>query len=203
MSAEDGGAWRTNPADDAPVATALRGDDEGAARHTFETLFHRTAPALARFARRVGAADNADDVVIDVFATLWERRQALDPAFRPEPYLYRAVRNRTLQYLRGDARAWRRMTIAAQHARLERDVDEIDTTPLTDDTNITEIVRRAVDHLPESQRTALTLRLTHGLALAAIAETMELSVPAVKMLLQRAFKSLRVRLTPLLDGVEP
>lgn len=203
MSAEETAGQSHDSDTDRAIVDALRGDNDPAARHALESLFKRTAAPLARFARRVGAMDNADDVVTDVFAGLWDRRQALDPAFRPEPYLYRAVRNRTLQYLRGDARAWRRMTIAAQQARLEREADEIDTDALTETDSVTDLVWRAVDQLAESQRTALILRLSHGLPLADVAEAMELSIPAVKMLLQRAFKTLRTRLTPLLDSVEP
>jgi RNA polymerase sigma-70 factor (ECF subfamily) len=57
-----------------------------------------------------------------------------------------------------------------------------------------DIVWAAASLLPESQRTALLLRYTHELSLVEVAETMELTVPAIKSLLQRAHRTLRERL---------
>jgi RNA polymerase sigma factor (sigma-70 family) len=205
MGTEENAGWhRRDPDADAALAAALRGADEAAARDALEQLFRRLATALIRFARHVGAADQADDVVTDVFATLWVRRESLDPAFRPEPYLYRAVRNRTLQYLRGESRARHRDAVVVELAQLDHDEDDdrgVELERGAVDT-VASIVWRAVDELPESQRTALTLRLSHSLPLATVAATMELSIPAVKMLLQRAFKTLRAQLAPLLDSID-
>jgi len=200
VGSDDDGARLTSVRVESWVGDALRGDDDGAARGALEMIFRQLGASLIRFARRIGASDDAEDVVTDVFSDLWVRRQTLGAQFLPEPYLYRAVRNRTLQLLRNEGRAHRREILSAESVAREQQ-DWSATTIDDDDAIVINAVHRAVDMLPESQRTALALRLTHGLSLTEVAESMELTVPAVKMLMQRAFKTLRSRLAPLLNEI--
>jgi RNA polymerase sigma-70 factor (ECF subfamily) len=71
-------------------------------RDWLERLFDRHVTQLRAFAvRRVGA-NNADDIVADVFATAWRRRAHVpDPAL---PWLFQTARNVTLHHYRSEAR---------------------------------------------------------------------------------------------------
>ena len=61
-------------------------------------------------------------------------------------------------------------------------------------------IENAIMLLPETQRMALVLRRYQELSYEEIAETLELSVPAVKSLLFRARTELRARLKNYLEG---
>ena len=57
-----------------------------------------------------------------------------------------------------------------------------------------------MESLGERQRLAVLLNKFEGMSYAEIAETMELSLPAVKSLLSRARESLRQVLEPYFEG---
>jgi RNA polymerase sigma-70 factor (ECF subfamily) len=61
---------------------------------------------------------------------------------------------------------------------------------------MSEVVRTAIDSLSERQKMALLLSKFEGMSYADIAETMGLSVQAVKSLLSRARTNLRDLLEP-------
>jgi len=73
-----------------------------------------------------------------------------------------------------------------------------------DKAEMTEVVRLAIDSLNERQRMALLLSKFEQMSYADIAETMELSVQAVKSLLSRARENLRLVLEPYIqEGARP
>jgi RNA polymerase sigma-70 factor, ECF subfamily len=83
----------------------------------FEQLFrdhHRDVLAYAR--RRVPG--DADDVVAEVFAVAWRRRDDVPP--EPLPWLYRTAANHILHARRGDARRSRTVTAGAARRRARR-----------------------------------------------------------------------------------
>ncbi|MHC4780916.1 MAG: RNA polymerase sigma factor, partial [Planctomycetota bacterium] len=63
-------------------------------------------------------------------------------------------------------------------------------------------VRSAVAALPDNQRAAVILSRWKGLSYQEIAETMEITVMAVKSLLSRAKENLRYKLQVVLGGDE-
>src|SRR2546429_1719889 len=75
----------------------------------FERAFRTYHPALCKFAfRYVHSRDVAQELVHDVFATLWEERGRLS-VDRLKSYLYAAVRNLAISHLRHELveRRWR------------------------------------------------------------------------------------------------
>ncbi len=178
-----------SPAD---LVARIRDGDEFA----FESVFRTTAPKLIHFAIKFGVTSpTAEDVVTNVFVSLWDGRARLDISKNLDSYLYRAVRNGVLDTLRSA----RRETVRYERASVAGDVpgmgemaSSIDA--VTEAEAAADIVWAAAALLPESQRTALILRYTNELSLAEVAESMELTIPAIKSLLQRAHRTLRERL---------
>lgn len=170
---------------DAATIARIRAGDERA----FELLFRSSAPALVRFATKFGISYAvAEELVADLFFFVWESRGKLPERGNLAPYLYRAVRNRALNVLRGEQRE------QVRHAMEQP--DDINSGYSVDPelSSTADIVWAAAKSLPETQRTALYLRYTLELSLAEVAETMEVTIPAVKNLLQRAHSSLKARL---------
>ena len=73
-----------------------------------------------------------------------------------------------------------------------------------DKAEMRDVVRLALESLNERQRLAVLLNKFEGMSYADIAETMELSIQAVKSLLSRARENLRETLEPYLEeGLRP
>src|SRR5690349_9515609 len=86
------------PVDDGDVAEHDAPD--GAARAQFEAMVRAHYPRLCNFASRyVDSRETAEDIVQEVFLSIWRRRTRID-SDAPLPYLYRAVMNRAVIHLR-------------------------------------------------------------------------------------------------------
>jgi RNA polymerase sigma-70 factor, ECF subfamily len=57
------------------------------------------------------------------------------------------------------------------------------------------VIRAAIDHLPETLRTAFVLRDVEELPMADVAEVLDIGLSATKMRVARAREQLRIALT--------
>jgi RNA polymerase sigma-70 factor, ECF subfamily len=157
----------------------------------FEVLFRQYFEPLWRFTiGYVASPDVARDIVHDLFANVWERRETLVVQTSVAAYLYTAARNRAMNYLRHERRvtAWGRMWRHDADAPVEVSVGAADEAAT---------VRRAIAALPERQRQVVVLRWFHGLTNPEAAAVLGVSRKAVESLLVRAFTTLRSRLSVL------
>jgi RNA polymerase sigma-70 factor (ECF subfamily) len=165
-----------------------------------ERLFREVAAPLCRFAERVGVTNaEAEEIIADVFFHLWEHRGTLDSVTRLRPYLYSAVRNRALNARRREQRTTAREFVAMQ--AIHHDSSRTAAEDCIEHDETAGRVWQAVHHLPEAQRTAVELRFAHELPLAEVAEVLGISTPAVKMLIQRAIRTLRSTLGGIFEAL--
>jgi RNA polymerase sigma factor (sigma-70 family) len=151
----------------------------------FETLFSRYQARLLSFCRHMlGSKEDAEDVLQEVFVAAFNAVLADDRPINVRPWLYRIARNRSLNHLR------RASAIGVD----SMDIHFADHGLSTGE----KVMRREsfrqligdVQHLPETQRTALLLREIDALSYDQIAHAMETTIPSVKSLLVRARISL-------------
>lgn len=159
-------------------------------------LIDRHGRGLRLFAARyLGSAADAEDVVQDVFVSVWKHAGRFDPdRARASTWLYRITANRCV-----DAR--RRRSFRAFIG-----LDDVPDT-LADETRQADarmgarqelaIVRDGLALLPERQRMALLLRAVGGLDVPGIAEVMGASAGSVEQLLVRGRRTLRARMVTL------
>ncbi len=151
----------------------------------FEALVKRYESRLLTFCRHMlASSEDAEDVLQEVFASAYGAMLADTRPINVRPWLYRIARNRSLNHLR-------RPVHTGQDSM---DIFERDSGTTTADTvhrreEFRQIVAD-VQHLPESQRSALLLREIDALSYDQIAEAMETTIPSVKSLLVRARVSL-------------
>jgi RNA polymerase sigma-70 factor (ECF subfamily) len=161
----------------------------------FEAMFRRYYEPLLRFALTyLPVRETAEDLVQDVFYRIWEQRERWAVRTTLAAYLYGAVRNRALDYVRHQLveQQWEERALLARDvtaaalrvppasALAQLELDELDL-----------VIRRAVDRLPERCRQTFLLSREHGLAYAEIAAVMGTSVKTVKIQMGRALKALR------------
>jgi RNA polymerase sigma-70 factor, ECF subfamily len=152
----------------------------------------------------VGNREQAEDLAQEVFVRVFKARQRYEPEAKFSTWLFTIANNIASNALRSRSR------------RREVGVPEgngADSTPLSldqlakaasgamptralDKAEQAEMVRSAVAALSERQRMALLLAKFEGMSYQDIAQTMDLSVQAIKSLLSRARVNLKEILTP-------
>ena len=153
----------------------------------FQAAFDEHKDAVYRFAWRMSSsAAVADDITQDVFLALL-RDSRFDPARGSlRAFLLGIARNLLLKRWR-DERRWD-----------ELDDDRLVTAPMDiAQTEIGEIVGRAVRSLPPLQREVVILAEYEELPLADIARLVEAEIGTVKSRLHRGRENLRRMLAPL------
>jgi RNA polymerase sigma-70 factor (ECF subfamily) len=177
------------PPGDAELIVRIRTGDTRA----FERLFHDLHLPLVRFARTCGISDpDADDIVIDVFAAVWDVRHTWTPATSIAAYFFRATRNRARNALRDRGTELRYVDAAARDTAAP-----LMGTPSEAPDRAAEMAERtmslwsAIERLPERARVLLTLRWRDALSIDEIAAVLELTPGSVKTGLTRATHALR------------
>ena len=153
-------------------------------RETFQSFYDRYFRVLVGYAVRFVKSDvEAEDIVQEVFASLWSRRETLDDHQAVMNLLYTSVRNRCIDHLR--------------HLSIEQAYTA--SAPMETEDSIEaeifagEIYSRLfayIDELPLRQRTTIQLVIA-GKKNAEIAEEMCISIETVKKQKQRAISTLR------------
>lgn len=157
-------------------------------------LIDRHGRGLRLFARRyLGGSEEAEDVVQDVFISIWKNANRFDPSKgRATTWIFRIAANRCI-----DVRRWRKFRIFIgledAHERFPSEAPDVDAWMGA--RQELAIVRAGLDKLPERQRMALLLRAVADLDVPAIAEVMEASAGSVEQLLVRARRTLRAQLS--------
>jgi RNA polymerase sigma-70 factor, ECF subfamily len=179
--------------DDATLVERARTDADA-----FGHLYDRYSDPIYRFVyRRLGERETAEDLTAEVF---FKALRAID-SYRPQTapfsaWLYRIAQNAVIDHLRV-----RKITVS-----LDLAADRPDRSDPVEEQAINRVeaarVWDAVDQLTDAQRTAVLLRLGQDLPIADIAERMDRSVGAVKLLLNRGLAAVRVQLQAPAEGQE-
>lgn len=162
----------------------IRDGDEAAFAHLFQTY----APALcAVLVRYTGSPAAAEDIVQDLFLTLWRTRATVAIEGGVSAYLLRAARNRALNHLRS-AKVRERFLLT----HLEQEsagADEAELLSLLD-------LNDAISRLPPRCRLVFTLSRQQGFTYQEIAADLGVSIKTVDTQIQRALRSVRAWLRP-------
>ncbi len=177
------------------LVARLGAGDEGALR----TLHRRYAPLVFTVAARIVDDAAAEEVVQDVFMTLWQKHDAFDPSRGPlKPWLCQVARRQALNAARArkrDAKAGAAKNQGEGDGREE----EIPDDALEPDEALWRAHRRsalraAVDALPQAERRALSLAYFDELTQEQVAATLHVPLGTTKTRIRLAMR----RLAPVL-----
>lgn len=158
---------------------------------SFEKLFHRYYPGMCRYGESLlRSSEVAEEVVQDVFYNLWKNRETLRIYRSWQSYLYRSVFNNAMMYLR---KARREQPLEEQHERLLEFSSE-DVSDQLEIDEVSELVLRTLEELPERTRDIFRLNRQDGLKYREIAEKLNISVKTVEAHMGRALGALRTTL---------
>jgi RNA polymerase sigma-70 factor (ECF subfamily) len=154
-------------------------------------LHRRYAALVFAVTARIAGSVAAEDIVQDVFVTLWTKHASFDPARGPlKPWLVQVTRRHALNALRALKRS---------ETRDPDLLDQIEVDSILPDeagwlAHRREVIRAAVDALPEAQRQALSLAFFDELTHEQIAKVLGTPLGSAKTRIRTALK----RLAPVL-----
>jgi RNA polymerase sigma-70 factor (family 1) len=156
----------------------------------FDTLFALSYPGLLGFASRyINSQQAAEEVVSDVFVKLWLRRPDLTRIKNPRVYVYVAVKNASLSWLRSSARySYTQLDEISDHhfpAGVRQDPES-----LLADKELQAVLDQAVSELAPQRRMIFTMVKLDGLKCREVADIMGLSVRTVEGQVYKAVKTL-------------
>ncbi|MEL0094510.1 MAG: sigma-70 family RNA polymerase sigma factor [Planctomycetaceae bacterium] len=196
---------------DPDVRLMLQVRDDNAA--AFEELVSRYQIRLVSiFENMVGRRSMAEDLAQEVFLRIYRARKRYTAGSRFSTWLYRIAHNVASNARRSLARRREVNVVASSDAEMSaqplthmvKEASGLMPTRQLDKVERAQIVRAAMEALNERQRMALLLSKFEGMSYEEIAESMELSVSAIKSLLSRARVNLKDILSPYIqDGMLP
>jgi RNA polymerase sigma factor (sigma-70 family) len=175
---------------DALVAVALVQRAQAGDRAAFGALMEHRVDRAYRTARAIlGNEADARDATQDAFLSAWSQRRRLRDPARFDAWLGRIVVNSCRETLRGRRRRLVREIAASD---LLDPVEGVSAPgPAADERAASsDAIERAFDRLPADDRALLVLHHLESQSLVEIAETLEVSVGAVKSRLHAARRSL-------------
>ncbi|MBK8010825.1 MAG: sigma-70 family RNA polymerase sigma factor [Deltaproteobacteria bacterium] len=186
---------------DAELLEAARGGD----RRALEALIARHQPRIFRFGMRMcGDPEDAKDVLQDTLVAVTRTWNDFRGESSVSTWLYSIARSFCLKRRRKEKQAADRVeTLEHQggdsfvHAAAERQPDQ-----LVRDGELRTALQDALLALDEKQREVFVLRDVEGLSARDVADSLGISVEAVKSRLHRARVAVRNRLAPIFFGDE-
>jgi RNA polymerase sigma-70 factor (ECF subfamily) len=173
------------------IASLLVKKDEAAFEQVFKTHYKN----LYAYAFSIlKDEDEANETVQQVFFKLWERSEQLSISGPIAAYLYRAVHNESLNFLKHqNVKASHRLHVAySMKNKAEQPQNKLAGKELE------EKFREALNELPEQCRTVFQLSRFEDMKYKEIADKLDISVKTVENHMGKALKLLRTKLVDFL-----
>lgn len=177
---------------DEELVCFISADDDAA----FTELYNRYAGVLYLHAcKRLADRDSAQDLIHDVFASLWSNRHAMELEGKCSAYLYTALRYQVINFelRRKRLSLWQEMA------------DELDTRPeqptpdqMAIANDLEQLIEVEAERLPKKMREIFLMSRQQQLSHQEIADAFELSPATVKKQVNNALKVLRLKFNHLL-----
>jgi len=132
----------------------------------------------------------AEEIIQEVFISLWISREHLIKVEEPASYIYRILFNRTGNYLKKEANQQRIIRAAIQYTQSSSDATE----QLVDVNETQQLIELALGQLPPRQKIVYKLSRQQGLSNYEIASQLNVSQHTVKSHLSKAIGFIRTYL---------
>ena len=165
---------------------------------SYETLFKRYYQELYRFAYTyLRDQVPSEEMAQEVFLYIWEKRSQIEIKTTLKTYLYSAVKNKCLNYIKYEVP--RKNELEESHLALM-----ITSQPDNEDDSekLKKYISEAIDQLPTKCGQIFILSRNAGLTYDEIAEEMDISVKTVENQMSIALKKLRESLRPLYEYMQ-
>lgn len=137
----------------------------------------------------LGDTEFVDDISQDVFISVYHKLNEFRFESKFTTWLYRITVNKCRDYLR-------KKRVRSIFVPIKESDTEYGTGPFSEDVDIPQLVRGAIEKLPEKLKFPLVLRDIQGLSYKEIADQLGTEVGTIKSRIFRARESLKIILEP-------
>jgi RNA polymerase sigma-70 factor (ECF subfamily) len=159
---------------------------DGKGSYSFNQCFTQMFPSMCIYAEKyVGEYDIAKDIVQEMFLKLWGIFSDFDSDIAIKAYLYRSIRNATINYL--------------EHLKVEDKYSKRKLAEINSEQNFLSqiiekethrIIYQAIEELPKKRKQIILLSI-NGLSNPEIAKKLDISINTIKTQKSEAYKQLR------------
>ncbi|MDR1779583.1 MAG: RNA polymerase sigma-70 factor [Tannerella sp.] len=167
-------------------------------RSNFESIYLSNFPGMVRFACEYTVSeDDAKNIVQDAFTEIWDKRLTLDPDRKHLlALLFTSIKNRCIDFLRHQTVVREAENVIQEEFRRDRKMrfDSLkifDEELLASEENIEDLIRKAIDALPEQCRAIFIKNKLEGKKQKDIAAEMQLSVNTIETQMSIAYRKLK------------
>jgi len=175
------------PLSDNELVDLLKTGDQ----YAYTEIYNRYKGVLYQHAyKRLPNQGEVDDIIHELFTTLWTKRETIVFKTNLSGYLYTAVRNRILDYIS------HQQVESAYFANLQQFIDH--GAGVTDhrvrSNMLRDLIEKEISSLPAKMREVFELSRKSEFSHQEIADKLDISEKTVKNQIHNALKILRVRL---------
>lgn len=169
----------------------------------FKIFFNHYYPRLLNYAFViVKNHEAAEDIVLEVMSTIWERRTKLQEVKNFENYIYISTRNKTLDFHKNNSKL---VNVCFDEPHFEEYITHHNPEKQILNKELLEIIDKAILSLPKKTRLVYRLIKEEGLKYQEAADLLGVSVKTVNNQLLSAMKIIRQNATDYLtmDKISP
>ncbi|MGI6525504.1 MAG: RNA polymerase sigma factor [Bdellovibrionota bacterium] len=191
-----GGAYQMGEKSDNELVSEIKAGQED----SFAELTNRHAGRVYNLALRlVKTEQDAEEVLQDVFVTIYRKIQGFEGKSSFSSWLYRVTVNAALMKIRSN-NSEQSIAIADAFPKTKNleDIQRMDALDTDDEAfrrELSFVLEDAIKVLPDEYRPVFVLRDVDGLSSREVSEALKVSIPAVKSRLHRSRFLLREKLT--------
>lgn len=178
--------------DDRDLLSLLNNGDKKA----FEVIYDRFADRLYGYVySRIRVKETCEEIVQEIFVSLWVKRESLEITNTLDSYLYGAAKHKILSYIRSNDV---RKKYVADFARFTANRVDNSSEELLELKDLQHTIDERISGLPEKCQTAFRMSRMEHEPIQRIAERMNISTRTVENYISLALRHLRTSLGDLL-----
>lgn len=159
----------------------------------FSVLFDRYGNTLLSFIlKRIGSITDAEDILQDVFASLWKRRHNIEIEDSIYPYLFKATKYEVIDWITHDQKRIRHF----ERLVLPLENEPVSTSNSDEKLMVKElsfVLDNEIANMPTTMQSAFNLSREEGLSIKEIAFRLSISEQTVKNNISLALSRLKLK----------
>lgn len=184
----------SNFSDELFIFERMADGDQRALRYFFDKYYDNLCNYVNLYVRDKSVSE---DLVQDLFVYFWEKRESIVLESSVKSYLFRASRNKYLNYFRDE----RCHHLIEQEVNSKRELVAYPNEEALDLSQLEEIITSSINNLSPRCREVYLLHRNNDLCYKEIASLMNISVKTVENQMTIALKKLREQLIPYYEQI--